>query len=492
MQARKWVKQILKGIALLLALLLVTAFAFREWCVWRLPRMKREVDAAWKDYAGIALSEVPQRFPSQETNDAALKLEAAVAKLGICLAPTASDAKTCPRNAPTTEAVKEYEALSVKDAKGKARSLITDYVNHQMERPDRFIEPPPAVLQAYLAAHQADLDAITNLLDDQSAHWGFKTESLNLTSAINLGAHIRLNRLFAANALSALQSGNYARGGVDLQAMERLEKFLFVQPGIVNTLINLSERRALLALLRKANYGYQLPNAGNPVANWKQQFRIGHLYETWATSSREAITKIESLNSVDFDSDLNLIKNHQTESIPLGKRLWQRLFSPWNQLSVMQISLANIHDSRLFLSGDRCHPVLNVTQLPGISISNPVWYMPFSGGLQHPKLSWWNPTGKIIYAIAAPNGNEVARGFRLELESELTEKVLKLRAARQANGNWPSVIPGIESSVCKNEKWNYAVTPDGSATLAFSGKPEWGTMKGAQVPLRWTEPPPVK
>ena len=129
-------KRILKGIGLLLALLFVAALAFREWCVWRLPSMEREVDAAWKDYAGVAYSEIPQRFPSVETNDEALKLEAAAAKLGICLAPTETGKTDCPRNAPTDAARKEFEALSSKDAKGESHSLLTDYLNAQMERPD--------------------------------------------------------------------------------------------------------------------------------------------------------------------------------------------------------------------------------------------------------------------------------------------------------------------------------------------------------------------
>ena len=59
----KWLRRLLKGIAVLLLLLLLAAVGFREWCVWRLPRMRQEVNNAWRDYAGVALDDVPNAFP---------------------------------------------------------------------------------------------------------------------------------------------------------------------------------------------------------------------------------------------------------------------------------------------------------------------------------------------------------------------------------------------------------------------------------------------
>src|SRR5947208_12836730 len=87
----KWLKRLLKAIVALLILLLLTAVGFREWCVWRLPRMRKEVNDAWRDYAGLALDDVPEKFPAVKTNESALKLEIEAAKMGICLAPKKRD-----------------------------------------------------------------------------------------------------------------------------------------------------------------------------------------------------------------------------------------------------------------------------------------------------------------------------------------------------------------------------------------------------------------
>jgi hypothetical protein len=66
--------------------------------------------------------------------------------------------------------------------------------------------------------------------------------------------------------------------------------------------------------------------------------------------------------------------------------------------------------------------------------------------------------------------------------------VLILREARQNEGAWPTAIPGIGTSICKNEKWNYAVNPDDSATLTFSGKIDCSSLLGVNIPMQWTEP----
>lgn len=58
----KWLKRLLKGLAALIFLLLLAGVGFREWCVWRLPGMRKEVNDAWRDYAGVALDAVLKRF----------------------------------------------------------------------------------------------------------------------------------------------------------------------------------------------------------------------------------------------------------------------------------------------------------------------------------------------------------------------------------------------------------------------------------------------
>jgi hypothetical protein len=152
------------------------------------------------------------------------------------------------------------------------------------------------------------------------------------------------------------------------------------------------------------------------------------------------------------------------------------------------MTLASIRDGKLLAAQDRCHPISNAFNLPGISLTEPVWYKPFTSGIQHPSFSWWNPIGKIIYAIAMPNSGTWARAARMDLETELSVKVLMLHGSRPSKNSLPASISGIENSICEKENWKYTVGKDDVATLIFSGKPDWGTMKGAKVPLLWTEP----
>ena len=295
----KWVKRTLKCIGLLLALLLVAALAFREWCVWRLPSMEREVDAAWKDYAGVAFSEIPQRFPSVETNDAALKLEAAAAKLGICLAPVETGKTDCPRNAPSDEARKEFEALTTKNAKGEPHPVLTDYLNSQMERPDPVIDPPPAALQDYLDAHQLDISEIVALLNQpEMPRWGYQTQAGRLANAPNL---LGILTLYKQLAVSALQGQYPERLIPTFRAMENFEAAIIQQPNDVVLLIAIAEHRILAAVGRKMPASAAGLSGSIHTPDWNHAYRLAQAYTSWVFTSREAVIYFESVSGDDDD-----------------------------------------------------------------------------------------------------------------------------------------------------------------------------------------------
>ena len=272
--------------------------------------------------------------------------------------------------------------------------------------------------------------------------------------------------------------------------MEQLENPLRAQPQTVNLLIRIAERRMLLAVQRKESKFDSARLIGIQGINWIEQYKQAEVYGAWEMNSSSAVIAMESKEARGNAFDHLADDKEFWRQASRWHRVHARLSRPWIELSYLQVAAATARDSKIFLEQEPCHPIISPATVPGFVILEPVWYKP-GGFIQHPSLSWWNPIGKVIYAIGAHLGREVVRGFRFDLESELTDKVIKLHAARQADGHWPAAIPGIETSICKNEKWNYAVAPDGNASLNFSGKPEWGTMKGAQVPLRWMEAAPV-
>jgi hypothetical protein len=488
----KWLKRLLKGLAALLILLLLAAIGFREWCVWRLPRMRAEVNAAWKDYAGVALDNVPKKFPPVETNEAALNLEKAAAKLGICLAPKKTDEK-CPRNAPAEDAIKDYESLNVKGSKGEDTSLLIEYLNSQMEKADPDIDPPPAGLKAYLENHDNDLNATAGLMNEKYPPvWEFRPTQHDALAPNNYPGQIKLFRLLVVQSLVTMSQRTPTETEVILEALDRQASSLLNRPDGVPVLIAVAERRQLITVMRK----FQLiAPAWMERMNWgdlapAQKFSA--VYSKWQMTTPESVQWFELVDG-DWQAGNWPVQTKNESSLS------QRFIRPWHQLSFLQLNLAAIHDMKSFDAVDRCQSNLSWESIPGFSIPEAAWYKPkwyvgYTGIIKHPELSWWNPVGKIIYAIGGPPEGEWKRINRFLLESELTQKVLKLRAVRKTASDWPSSIPGIESSICKNEKWNYAVNPDGSASLTFSGKPDWGRgmMRNANVPLYWTEPAPGK
>jgi hypothetical protein len=100
------------------------------------------------------------------------------------------------------------------------------------------------------------------------------------------------------------------------------------------------------------------------------------------------------------------------------------------------------------------------------------------------------PKWNFLAKLAVPNiSSSLGRGYRLQLDLELTQKVLLLREARDKNGGtWPEAMPGIESSICPNGAWSYTRTSD-RVTLAYNRTPRFTDIKPSALvlPLRYEE-----
>ena len=102
------------------------------------------------------------------------------------------------------------------------------------------------------------------------------------------------------------------------------------------------------------------------------------------------------------------------------------------------------------------------------------------------KPATWNLTANI----AMPNLSSLSRRVqRLEMESEMTRKVVQLVQARAVAVTGELKLPaGFAASGCKTGHWLVEKSADGqSVTLRFSAPIDWGEkMKGAKIPLQFT------
>lgn len=84
--------------------------------------------------------------------------------------------------------------------------------------------------------------------------------------------------------------------------------------------------------------------------------------------------------------------------------------------------------------------------------------------------AWWNYIGRTTSTDVS---NQTSKGAKSMLDSELTQKILQVKALAAKTGKWPASIPETKSSICPGAKWLYRVAPDGTMSISFSEKPKW-------------------
>jgi hypothetical protein len=107
----------------------------------------------------------------------------------------------------------------------------------------------------------------------------------------------------------------------------------------------------------------------------------------------------------------------------------------------------------------------------------------FEADLREIRLPAWNRLGGTLIPNIA---GAVGRLARLELDLELTRKLLEAESARRANGGaWPESVPGIEASAaCPADRWSYERTSEGGVEIAFSRPIAWPDHRGVVLPTR--------
>jgi hypothetical protein len=399
------------------------------------------VERRWAGTLGT-WDEILERYPPAEANPAALELERLTARLGIDTAPRSHEGR--PR--PTAERKTGFKKTLSGD--------MATYRQALLELPRRAPGPPPANVAAFLESHEEDLAAVRrHLIEGGVPRWEMHVERVAAAPIPNLLGHIDLQKLLITDALAKIAAGDRDRALEDLEASWSLMQSLRDAPFLISQLIALADGRLLAGALRQV---------GDVPAVWRDRLAG----EDFRRSFTNAL-KYEGWFWTQFDDTADF-----TSLSGFASRLLGSVAKPYVRYCLADVS-DDFHDRLLNLDDVRaiCDYDLSA-QRADLDVPVPRWNA--IGGLVVPNL-----------------GGTLRRLARLELDLELTVKLIDLERARRANGGvWPDSLPGVElSGACPRDRWVYGVTPGQGMTLAFSREVTWSGLKGHKLPLRFTAEP---
>ena len=378
------------------------------------------------------------RYPPAEADPPARELERLTTSIGIDVAPRLGEG----RARPSREEARAH--ATVKPALG-------DYLTAQLGRAERGPEAPPAKVQAFLEARAGAIEAVrAHLEGGRVPRWEVHLERGVEAPIPNLLGHIDLQKLLVTDALVRLRDGDRGTALRDLEAGWTLMLSLADSPHLICQLIALSDARMVAGVLRQIEDAPPVWQLRLREQDFRGSFITALKYEGWIwTQWPDAPLWGGGLRG-------------------LGQGLLHRVGRPYFDLCMADVSdqfrerLENLEDVQALCDYDLAAYEANLD-------------------LDVPR---WNVIGKIT----VPNiAGSVDRLARLELDVELTILVMDLEAARDAQGEWPAILPdGGASVACPRDRWTYAPAADGSATVALERQIDWGPgVRGAMLPTRF-------
>ena len=389
-------------------------------------RREKAARARWAQSVG-SLEEFQRALPETKRNAEAQALEALVATLGLG----------------PDEAKSPWKEV---------RGPLYDYVKAQLEKTTAEADAPPEAVSTFLAKERETVASLRRqLVDGATPIWEEHRTNLYAAPMPRLMVIIGLQRLFAADALAALQRGERDEAAVDLEASWKLQEALSHRPELISALIRIALVRLSAGVLRKFD--------GAPAV--------------WTERLASYDPRTDLLNGYKYEACALLEVGHPGPAEAAyfeGSSLWGHIPTRLAR-TYLHLCAASSADILLDLlesvrNEDPCVQDLQDKLAPIVK-----------------KAPWWNIVGRI----AIPNLGVWARAGRIQVEVELTRKILEARAARDKNGgSWPPSLPGIEASVCKGEKWTYTLSPD-RLTIAFSKDFPPPSAQSSMLPLRHEE-----
>lgn len=396
----------------------------------------RYVERRWEESLG-APAELFARYPRTDANASALELERLTLRLGLDITPRFRDRG-------------ERPGRPSKSLLAFKRSL-SRWFDAQLGHPYRGIDEPPAEVTSFLDRYAVELEAVRrHLIEEEVPVWESQFDRLFEAPVPNLLGHLDLQKLLLADALARSRKGDADVALRDLEASWKLNRSLRDAPVVITQLIAVSVTRTQAGALRQLESVPGLWRDRLQEHDHRASLLNALRVEGWTWSTWSKIPD-PSL----FGADLGMVE-----------RFAARVAKPYLTYCVADVS------------GTFRERIENLARLDVLCDTDLERY---GANLDIP-VPAWNLIGEAI----VPNlNNAVQRIARLELDLELTAKVLELDEARRT-GRTVSLPGLVESRACPGDRWNYEVATDGTARIAFSRRIEWDDQIGLMLPTEFS------
>jgi hypothetical protein len=386
-----------------------------------------------------AIANYVRQYPKTAPNQAAIDLQASMAKLGVPLVNFSDGSKATAK--PDRLATEEWKAI---------RPILDEYVTKQLNTTEDSILPPPTKLHAYLNSHQAEITTIqSQLASGNLPSWGsdsawVERSDLNAGDGVNTERPhyldvLQVSKLLIANIFD-LQAPN--RDMLQqLKAIKNLSQSFQKQPILLGQLITRISERDINRLYRYFEF---IPDG------WIEDLAKSKRDEMMQTGIEH-----ELLSQVRIIQDPKLLM--MDSAVAENKRK-----SPF-------ISLLKYY-----------HIVQPYTRLMAVDYYEK----------SHQSLSFWSAQN-ICRTIGDStkrerdnflNIQEVSRQYikvkTSDLDRELTTSVRKIKSQLRSGESIDRVADKFKlaSQTCPGEQWNTKVK-DGTVAISLSHPPNWKALE---------------
>jgi len=410
------------------------------------------------------LAAYAQRFPKTEPNDAALKLAASIAKLGInagggSFSPVDRYMASVADFSPSEDDRKAFEEI---------RQELKQYLDAEIAKPNDTVNPPSEKLQRYLASKQTALAEIRQqVLNNEVPHWGTDiTSMLEGDITVPLPTYLwqaSFQEVLALDILEKYRKGQTEAAAEMLEVSWKTNQSLTDSPFLISQLVALIVTKYPAGVMRKVD---RLP------AQWQQRLLERDYRESILTSlqgeylynfkfSQDFVWKY-SWSSIEQRSGISNFLGIFTETNDPPTSLQAKILD-WTLSHVLvwfkpaiepYVRLCAIDTYQVYQRSLAAYRQHNVCASDSFTVDD---------------FAWWNYIGQPSTGFL----NQISKAAKSMLDLELTQKILQVKALAAKAGKWPPSVPEMKSSICPGAKWLYRVAPDGTMSISFSEKPKW-------------------
>lgn len=332
---------------------------------------------------------------------------------------------------------------------------MTAWLKTQHERPDDAIDPLPDPARKWMDAHAQQIEAIATHLDTaDDPQWPLvQTGPRSEQPLPNLLGHMKLSRVLTVAALDAEAKGDHERAWRFEHAAWKLSRGLLRRPEIISQLISIAGVRMLAATTRKFE---------TPVPAW--------FAEVAAIRPREEMYRAfrYEMSSARISSrDAALILGGGVDAASFGERVEAAVTAPYFQWAGNEVVGATSVEFDALRASDPC----------GVD----------AGAAMKRSLEKVSPLARHFGDMTMSNiANAFGRAANAEIAVEGTRKILEAKQAHRSAQVWPSTLPGIERSVCRDAQWEYSPGDAAAPILRFKGRvPQIDFAAATKIPTEY-------